>query len=118
MGSLGGFLVLLIISLLGVGIGYILRKELAEHKIAKAQKHSEQLIADAKTEAEAERKRAILEAKDILYQARTDFENSTKERRTELAQLEKRINQKEENHPTNKMEVPRLVHQVEEAQHR
>lgn len=97
MGSLGGFLVLLIISLLGVGIGYILRKELAEHNIAKAQKHSEQLIADAKSEAEAERKRAILEAKDILYQARTEFESSTKERRTELAQLEKRLNQKEEN---------------------
>jgi ribonuclease Y len=97
MGSLGGFLILLIISLLSVGIGYILRKELAEHRIAKTQKHSEQLIADAKAEAEAERKRAILEAKDILYQARTDFENSTKERRAELTQLEKRLNQKEEN---------------------
>ncbi len=97
MGSVGGFFVLLIVSLLGGVIGYILRKEMAEHKIAKARKLSAQIIADAKTEAEAERKRASLEAKDVIYQARVEFENTTKERRAELAKLEKRLNQKEEN---------------------
>jgi ribonuclease Y len=97
MMSLGGFLVLVIISFLGGGIGYILRKELVEHKIAKARKLSAQLLENAKAEAEAERKRIILEAKDVLYQTRTEFENSTKERRAELAKLEKRLSQKEEN---------------------
>jgi len=97
MVSVSGFLVLVGISLLGGVIGYILRKEMTEHKIAKKQKLAAQIIAEAKAEAEAEKKRALLEAKDFLFQARAEFENTTKERRADLAKLEKRLTQKEEN---------------------
>jgi ribonuclease Y len=97
MWTFGGFLVLFASALISAGIGYILRKELVERKIAKARKLSAQIIEDAKAEAEAEKKRIILEAKDTLYQARTEFEADSKGRRAELLKLENRLNQKEEN---------------------
>jgi ribonuclease Y len=92
-----GFLVLLSISLISGGIGYIIRKEYIERKISKARKLSAQIIEDAKAEAEAEKKQIILEAKDALFQARSEFEADSKERRAELQKVEHRINQKEEN---------------------
>jgi ribonuclease Y len=93
---LGGFIVLLLVSLISGGIGYILRKEHVDRKISKAGKLAAQIIEDAKAEAEAEKKQIILEAKDALYQARTELESESKERRAELLKLENRINQKEE----------------------
>lgn len=86
-----------IIALLCAGAGYWFGKRFVEHKITKAGKLSEQIIQDAKAEAEAEKKRVILEAKDGVYQARAEFEAESKERRAELVKLENRINQKEEN---------------------
>ncbi|PIE36034.1 ribonuclease Y [candidate division KSB3 bacterium] len=97
MWSDGSLVIFLASSLIGAGIGYFLRKELLERKIAKSQKLSAQIIEDAKAEAVAEKKRIILEAKDALFQARTEFEADSKERRAELLKLENRITQKEEN---------------------
>ena len=97
MVSIGSFLAIITGSLIGAGLGYLLRKEVIERKVAKAGKLSAQIIEDAKAEAEAEKKRILLEAKDALYQARSEFEADSKERRTELSKLENRLNQKEEN---------------------
>ncbi len=97
MVSIGGFLAVLIGSSIGAGLGYLLRKEVLERKVAKAGKLSAQIVEDAKAEAEAEKKRILLEAKDALYQARTEFERDSKARRAELLKLENRLGQKEEN---------------------
>lgn len=91
------FIVALSGGILGGVIGYVLRKRVTEQKIANAQQISAQIITDAENEAEAEKKRAAVEAKEIVYQARLEFEESTQERRKELATLEKRLSQKEDN---------------------
>lgn len=123
MVTVSGLLTLVSVFLVGGGVGYFLRKGLKEHKIAKAKAVSAQIIVDAKAEAEAERKRAELEAKDIIYQARTEFENTTKERRAELTKFEKRLNQKEENLERKErilekreIELNRSTQKVEEQQ--
>jgi ribonuclease Y len=97
MVSIGSVLVGILGALIGAGLGYLLRKEVIERRVANAGKLSAQIIEDAKAEAEAEKKRILLEAKDGLYQARADFEKDSKERRTELSKLENRLSQKEEN---------------------
>lgn len=79
------------------GLGYLLRKGVIEHKLAQTQKQASQILAEARNEAEEEKKRATLEAKDIFYRERVEFENTTKERRAELTKIEKRLTQKEEN---------------------
>ena len=51
----------------------------------------------AKKEALDKRREVELEAKDLLYRMRQDFERETKDRRQEISNLEKRLTQKEEN---------------------
>jgi ribonuclease Y len=96
-GPVVALIVALLGGVLGGVIGYVLRKRVTEQKIANAQQMSAQIIADAENEAEAEKKHAAVEAKEIVYQARLEFEESTQERRKELATVEKRLSQKEDN---------------------
>jgi ribonuclease Y len=83
-----------LVSMLG---GYLFRRFVAERKIQDAETKVKHLLEQAKKEAEDRRRGAELEAKDLLYRMRQDFERETKDRRQELSNLEKRLTQKEEN---------------------
>ncbi|WP_338754112.1 ribonuclease Y [Bacillus sp. FJAT-52991] len=83
--------------IVGVVVGYFVRKSIAESKIAGAKDAAEQIIDDANREAEALKKEALLEAKDEIHKLRTDTELELRERRNELQKQENRLLQKEEN---------------------
>jgi len=85
------------IALIATGMGYFLRKHLAEKKIQNAELQAQHILEQAKKETQDRRREAELEAKDQLYRMRQDFEKETKDRRQEIANLEKRLTQKEEN---------------------
>ncbi len=78
-------------------LGYIIRKYAAERKVKIAEARAKETIQTAGKEAENIRREAKLEAKDLLYRTRTDFERETKETRQKFFALEKRLLQKEEN---------------------
>ncbi|WP_203362376.1 ribonuclease Y [Bacillus sp. REN10] len=82
--------------IVGVVVGYFVRKSIAESKIAGAKGAAEQIIDDANREAEALKKEALLEAKDEIHKLRTDTELELRERRNELQKQENRLLQKEE----------------------
>ena len=92
--SVGGIAILLVSTAVGVGIGYLVRKSIAEAKISSAEEAAKQIVDQAGKEAEALKKEKILEAKDEVHKLRTEAEN--RERRNEIQRLEKRILQKEE----------------------
>jgi ribonuclease Y len=81
----------------GVVIGLFLHKKLAAARIRLAEQKTREAAEEAKRKAEAMRREAELQAKDFLFQAKADFEAEGKERRQEIANLEKRLLQKEEN---------------------
>ncbi|MFD2682756.1 ribonuclease Y [Bacillus seohaeanensis] len=83
--------------IVGVVVGYFIRKSIAEAKIAGAKGSAEQILEDAKRQADALKKEALLEAKDENHKLRTDMENDLRERRNELQKQENRLMQKEEN---------------------
>ncbi|WP_412055572.1 ribonuclease Y, partial [Bacillus inaquosorum] len=58
---------------------------------------AEQILEDAKRDAEALKKEALLEAKDEIHKLRIDAEQEVRERRNELQKQENRLLQKEEN---------------------
>ncbi|MBM7650079.1 ribonuclease Y [Bacillus ectoiniformans] len=96
--------------IVGVVVGYFVRKSIAETKIAGAKSAADQIIDDAKREAEALKKEALLEAKDEIHKLRTETELELRERRNELQKQENRLLQKEENldrkdHTLNKREA-------------
>lgn len=78
-------------------LGYFLRRYLAERKIQDAETKAKYILEQAKKEADDRRRGAELEAKDLLYKMRQDFEQQTKDRRQDIFNLEKRLAQKEEN---------------------
>lgn len=83
--------------LIGVGIGYLSRKKVEQANLEAGRMTAEAVVAEAKKSAENVRKEAELQAKDIIFKGKTDFEQETRERRKELQALEKRVQMKEEN---------------------
>jgi ribonuclease Y len=77
--------------------GYLFRRYVAEKKIQDAESKVKYILEQAKKETENRHRAAELEAKDLLYKMRQDFEHETKDRRQEIFNLEKRLAQKEEN---------------------
>jgi len=80
----------------GVGIGYFIRRSIAEAKISSAEEAAKQIIDRAKKEAESARKELILEAKDEVHKLRSEADRDIRERRNEVQRLERRLLQKEE----------------------
>jgi ribonuclease Y len=85
------------IALLALYLGYFFRRYIAERKIQDAEAKVKVILEQAQKEAQDKRREAELESKDLLYRMRQDFERSTQDRRQEIANLEKRLGQKEEN---------------------
>lgn len=81
---------------IGFGVGYILRKQIAEKKIGVAEDRAEQILQDANKEAETRKKEVVIEAKEEVHKLRNELERESRERRNELQRLERRILQKEE----------------------
>ncbi|MCF6093148.1 ribonuclease Y [Microaerobacter geothermalis] len=96
LGSAAGISILLVSVLVGAGIGYLVRKSIAEAKISSAEQEAQRIIENAKKDAEAVKKETVLEAKDEIHKFRIEAEKDIKERRNEVQRLERRLLQKEE----------------------
>ena len=82
---------------IGVTIGTILRKKIAESKIEGAEKEAKRLVDLAKIEAENMKKEEIFKAKEEIIKDKAELEKEIKERRGEIQKQETRLIQKEEN---------------------
>ncbi|MGI2327161.1 ribonuclease Y [Planococcus sp. YIM B11945] len=83
--------------IVGVVVGYYAFKKSNDSKMAGAKNSAEQIVEDARREAEALKKEALLEAKDENHKLRTETESEIRERRSELQRQENRLLQREEN---------------------
>lgn len=90
-------IIFIAIALVSACVGYIIRRYIAEKKIQDAETKAVHILEQAKKEAQDKRREVELEAKDLQYRMRQDFERETKERRQEILNSEKRLTQKEEN---------------------
>lgn len=97
MESLIWIISLLLVLIVGVVVGYFIRRSIYEAKIAGAKNTADQIVVEAKREADRLKKEALLEAKDENHKLRTDMERELRERRNELQRQENRLLQKEEN---------------------
>lgn len=91
-----GIIVAVITLVIGILIGYIYRKNVAEKIIGSAEQKAGNLIIDAEKKAESIKKEALSEAKDEARRIRSDAERDARERRQEVQRAEKRMFQKEE----------------------
>jgi ribonuclease Y len=89
-------ILLAIILVVGLFVGYLIRKSIAEAKISSAETLAKQIVEEAHRNAEAAKKEAILEAKDENHKLRQQTEEELQERRMDLQTQENRLLQKEE----------------------
>lgn len=81
----------------GAVVGYYYLKNVNDSKVTGAKQSSALILDEAKREAEALKKEALLEAKDETHRLRTEAESDIRERRMELQKQENRLLQREEN---------------------
>jgi ribonuclease Y len=93
------FAILGAVIMAGVGFlaGFFYRKYLMDSHIESLEVLGKKILDEARKEADNIKKEAKLQAKDLLYQLKQDFERETQERRQEFTLLERRFLQKEEN---------------------
>lgn len=93
--------IIAVIFVLGCGIsalvGFNIRKKIAESTIGSAEKEADNILLEAKKNAEAKKKEILLEAKEENLKRQNEADREIKERKGELQRLEKRLLQKEEN---------------------
>jgi len=81
---------------IGIVIGIIYRKKVAEKTIGDAEQQARRILEDGIKAAETKKKEALLEAKEEILQTKNEFELELKERRNELTRQERRVQTKEE----------------------
>ncbi|MBR0102707.1 MAG: DUF3552 domain-containing protein, partial [Selenomonadaceae bacterium] len=64
---------------LGAVGGYAVRKKSAEAKIGSAEDEARRIVEEAHEKSNAEKKEAILEAKEEIHRMRQDLDRDTKE---------------------------------------
>lgn len=91
--------VLIIIGALGLGLGTGLfaRRMISKKLVFEAEHKAASILKDAEQQARALKKEAELEAKDVELKARAELEKEAYAKQKELAVVEKRLQQKEDN---------------------
>ena len=82
---------------IGVLIGILYRKNVAEAKIGTAEQKAKELVEEGTKQAETLKKEALLSAKEEIMRQKNDMEQEIKERRAEVSRTESRLSKKEEN---------------------
>ncbi|MDX1807133.1 ribonuclease Y [Paenisporosarcina macmurdoensis] len=83
--------------IVGAVVSYFLIKNVNDSKVTGAKQSAVLIVDEAKREAEALKKEALLEAKDETHKLRSEAESDIRERRAELQKQENRYLQREEN---------------------
>lgn len=87
----------LISGIIFIPAGILIRKKIAESKIAGAENEAKRMLELANKEAENIKKEEVFKAKEEIMQERNELEREIRERRGEVQAHEKRLIQKEEN---------------------
>ncbi len=101
-------------ALVGILIGFLVRKSIGEKKIGSAEAEAVRILEDSKKNAEAKKKELLLEGKEEVLRLRNETERELKERRTEVTRQERRITQKEENLDKKTEALERKSEQLDE----
>lgn len=89
-------LLMIIFAIIGISVGYAIRKYISEGKINNAEELSKKIIFEAEHEAQTKKKELLVEAKDEIQKIRASEEKKINSQKAELKQLESRVLNREE----------------------
>jgi ribonuclease Y len=112
-----GIVIGLILGLLvGAGVGYVMRKSMAEKEVGSAEMRAKTVLQDAERAADATKREALVEAKDEIHRMRNEAESDLKSRRGEMEKKEDRIAQRESALDTRAESLDRKEQGIEEKE--
>jgi ribonuclease Y len=95
-----GFTIILICSLVGFVVAYIvghfLSNKLVQKKIVEAENTAKSIIRDAENESKNIKKEKILEAKEEWHRRKQEFEQEANQKKAKIAESEKYVKKREE----------------------
>ena len=71
-------------ALVGIAVGFLIRKASAEKKIGSAEAQARRILEDAIKNAESAKKESIIAAKEEIFQMKKEADFDVKERRKEV----------------------------------
>ncbi|MGH9367052.1 MAG: Rnase Y domain-containing protein, partial [Thermoanaerobaculia bacterium] len=82
--------------LVGLGIGVVVHKSLTDRRIGGTEERVRRILEEGQRDADARRKAAELEAREIALRTRAELDEETRRRQRDIQQVEQRISQKDE----------------------
>ena len=76
-------------------LGIVYRKKVSEKEISSAEEEARRIINEAIKSSESKKREALVEAKEEILRARSEYEKEEKSRRADLQKQERRLQQKE-----------------------
>ena len=93
---LTGVIAFVVALVIGIPAGILYRKKVAEKEIVSAEEEAKRILNEAIKSAESKKREALVEAKEKILADKTEFEREAKERRAQLQDQDRRLQQKEE----------------------
>lgn len=107
---------LIIGAIVGIALGFVITRYVINASTKKAAQEADDMIADAKRQAETMRKEAVLEAKDQALKLKQEAEAENKERMKEVRAAENRVSQREESLDRRVESLDAREHQISSLQ--
>ena len=111
-----GIVWLIIGAIVGIALGFVITRYVINASTKKAAQEADDVIADAKRQAETMRKEAVLEAKDQALKLKQEAEAENKERMKEVRAAENRVSQREESLDRRVESLDAREHQISSMQ--
>jgi ribonuclease Y len=99
---------------LGVGIGFVVRKTIAQSQAQSAEARAQKVILEAEREAERLTREALVQARDEIGALRREGEEDLRTRREETKRIEGRLAQREETLERKVSEAERRVEELDD----
>ena len=109
-------IIYLAVALAGTGIGYALRKHVAEGKLRAAEEQAKALIEEARKEAEAKQREILVEGREQIHRMRQEQEARLREERQELQRWERRVSKREEGLERRQAEIAAREAELQERE--
>ena len=111
-----GIVWMIIGAIVGIALGFVITRYVINASTKKAAQEADNMIADAKRQAETMRKEAVLEAKDQALKLKQEAEAENKERMKEVRAAENRVSQREESLDRRVESLDAREHQISSLQ--
>jgi len=103
---------------LGVGIGFVVRKTIAQSQAQSAEGRAQKVVLEAEREAEKLAREALVEVKDEISAMRREAEEDVRARREEVKRQEQRLTQRDESLERKLAEAERRAEELDDRDKR